>query len=289
MTDIHAMEQPTRKRLLVYSGTAHPQLAEDVVGQLGLELGEPNIRRFANGEIHCRYGESIRGADVFIIQSHAGPHINAAIMEQLIASKPDYWAVHYNAGCFEALAGDKDAAFAHLRRARELEPGHPAGQRGEHDAHLQPGDVRAQAQVRPAAAEGQVPVGGAADVECVWRLELGLIPVSRHIPEHHLVAGLDARAAQLGAGRRGAPHEVGRAGPPQHLLGRRVQQAGVGAQPVPLLRVLAERQDALGDGDPGGLVPGDDHDREEVVEVGLAELVAVHLGPQQRGQQVVAG
>jgi tetratricopeptide (TPR) repeat protein len=44
-----------------------------------------------------------------------------AIMAQLIAEKPDYWPTHYNAGCFEALAGDKDAAFAHLRRARELD------------------------------------------------------------------------------------------------------------------------------------------------------------------------
>jgi tetratricopeptide (TPR) repeat protein len=43
-----------------------------------------------------------------------------AIMEQLIAEKPDYWATTYNAGCFEALGGDKDAAFAHLRRAKEL-------------------------------------------------------------------------------------------------------------------------------------------------------------------------
>ena len=44
-----------------------------------------------------------------------------AIMAQLIAEKPDYWPTTYNAGCFEALAGDKDAAFAHLRRAKELD------------------------------------------------------------------------------------------------------------------------------------------------------------------------
>ena len=44
------------------------------------------------------------------------------IMVQLIAEKPDYWAVHYNAGCFESLAGNADAAFAHLRRAKELNP-----------------------------------------------------------------------------------------------------------------------------------------------------------------------
>jgi hypothetical protein len=43
------------------------------------------------------------------------------IMAQLIAAKPDYWPVHYNAGCYDALAGDKDAAFAHLRRAQELD------------------------------------------------------------------------------------------------------------------------------------------------------------------------
>jgi mannose-6-phosphate isomerase-like protein (cupin superfamily) len=44
-----------------------------------------------------------------------------AIMDQLIAEKPDYWATHYNAGCFESLAGNADAAFDHLRRAKELD------------------------------------------------------------------------------------------------------------------------------------------------------------------------
>jgi tetratricopeptide (TPR) repeat protein len=50
-----------------------------------------------------------------------------AITNQLIAEKPDYWATHYNAGCFEAQAGDADAAFGHLRRAKELDhEGHSA-------------------------------------------------------------------------------------------------------------------------------------------------------------------
>jgi tetratricopeptide (TPR) repeat protein len=44
-----------------------------------------------------------------------------ALMEQLIAEKPDYWPVHYNAACFEALASNADAAFEHLRRAKELD------------------------------------------------------------------------------------------------------------------------------------------------------------------------
>ena len=44
-----------------------------------------------------------------------------AIMAQLIAEKPDHWPTSYNAGCFEALAGNADAAFEHLRRATELD------------------------------------------------------------------------------------------------------------------------------------------------------------------------
>jgi ribose-phosphate pyrophosphokinase len=77
------MELVAKKKLRMYSGTSHPQLAEAVAAHLGIELGQPNIRRFANGEIHCRFEESIRGCDVFIVQSHADP-INASVMEQLI-------------------------------------------------------------------------------------------------------------------------------------------------------------------------------------------------------------
>ncbi len=80
----HSSELVTKKRLLVYSGRCHPALAEDIAAHLGVELGEPNLRQFSNGELHCRYGDSIRGADVFIIQTHGSPHVNDAIMEQLI-------------------------------------------------------------------------------------------------------------------------------------------------------------------------------------------------------------
>jgi tetratricopeptide (TPR) repeat protein len=44
-----------------------------------------------------------------------------AVVEQLVAEGPDHWGLHYNAACFEALAGDSDAALAHLRRAKELD------------------------------------------------------------------------------------------------------------------------------------------------------------------------
>ena len=45
-----------------------------------------------------------------------------AIMEQQIAARPDHWGPHYNSACLEALGGDADAAFEHLRRAKELDP-----------------------------------------------------------------------------------------------------------------------------------------------------------------------
>ena len=74
---------PGEKRLVVVSGRAHPQLAEDIASELGTELLETETRTFANGEIYARFGESVRGADAFVIQSHTEP-INEWIMEQLI-------------------------------------------------------------------------------------------------------------------------------------------------------------------------------------------------------------
>ena len=71
------------KRLVIVSGRAHPQLAEDIAAELDSELLPTEARTFANGEIYARYGDSIRGADLFVIQSHTAP-INEWIMEQLI-------------------------------------------------------------------------------------------------------------------------------------------------------------------------------------------------------------
>jgi tetratricopeptide (TPR) repeat protein len=68
------------------------------------------------------------------------------IMAQLIAAKPDYWPVHYNAGCFEALAGNADAALEHLRRAKELDPEGDSAPYFREDTDLDPlrGDPRFQ-------------------------------------------------------------------------------------------------------------------------------------------------
>jgi ribose-phosphate pyrophosphokinase len=76
-------EVMTRKRMMVFSGTTHPTLAEEIAQHLGIKLCEARIRRFSDGEIYFRSNESVRGADVFVIQSHAHP-INEALMEQLV-------------------------------------------------------------------------------------------------------------------------------------------------------------------------------------------------------------
>ncbi len=77
------MERPTVKRLMVFSGSANEELAQEVVKLLDIELGGVEKSTFANGEIYIRYTESVRGADCFVIQSHSYP-INEHIMEQLI-------------------------------------------------------------------------------------------------------------------------------------------------------------------------------------------------------------
>jgi ribose-phosphate pyrophosphokinase len=77
------MELAGKKRLILISGRAHPQLAEDVATELGISLLPTDARTFANGEIYARFDESVRGTDAFVIQSHSAP-INEWLMEQLI-------------------------------------------------------------------------------------------------------------------------------------------------------------------------------------------------------------
>lgn len=72
-----------QKRLVLISGRAHPQLAQEIAESLGSELIPTDARTFANGEIYARFDESVRGSDAFVIQSHTSP-INEWLMEQLI-------------------------------------------------------------------------------------------------------------------------------------------------------------------------------------------------------------
>jgi len=83
-----ALETGYGKRLMLFSGRANPPLAHKIAAKLGVELGGVTLKTFSNGEIYCRYQESIRGADVFIVQPtcgnpEAGLTANDAVMELL--------------------------------------------------------------------------------------------------------------------------------------------------------------------------------------------------------------
>lgn len=78
-----SIKQTGEKKLMFFSGRAHPELAAEVASHLGIEETPTTLRDFANGEIYVRYQESVRGCDAFVMQSHTLP-INQWIMEQLI-------------------------------------------------------------------------------------------------------------------------------------------------------------------------------------------------------------
>jgi ribose-phosphate pyrophosphokinase len=82
MTTGHAIPLTPQKRLMVFAGRSHPELAAKIAEQLGVELGEIELTTFANGETYCRYCESVRGADVFIVQTGSRP-VDQNIMELL--------------------------------------------------------------------------------------------------------------------------------------------------------------------------------------------------------------
>ena len=80
MTEMH-------KTMAIFSGSVNPELADGIVEELGTELGNVKLEKFANGEIYARYVDSVRGADVFLVQSVCsgnGFDVNDALMELLI-------------------------------------------------------------------------------------------------------------------------------------------------------------------------------------------------------------
>jgi len=80
---VTGIETTGQKKLMLFSGRAHPELAAAVATELGVELAPTQARDFANGEIYVRFEESVRGSHAFVLQSHTAP-INQWIMEQLI-------------------------------------------------------------------------------------------------------------------------------------------------------------------------------------------------------------
>ncbi len=78
-----SIDRDDSKRLMVFSGRSSRQLGERIASKLGIELGDVTLKTFANGEIYVRFEESVRGADVFLVQSTCAP-VNDALMELLI-------------------------------------------------------------------------------------------------------------------------------------------------------------------------------------------------------------
>jgi len=76
-------EETKNKRMMIFSGSSSPELAEKITDNLQIKLGNVSRTHFKNGEIHVRFDESVRGADVFLIQTCSEP-INDHIMELLI-------------------------------------------------------------------------------------------------------------------------------------------------------------------------------------------------------------
>lgn len=81
------MELVTKKRMMIFAGSSYQDLAREVADHLGMRVGDVQLSQFANGELYARFEESVRGADVFVLQSHLsmpGMSINDLIMEQLV-------------------------------------------------------------------------------------------------------------------------------------------------------------------------------------------------------------
>lgn len=78
------MVEAVQRNMQLLSGTAYPELAEEIAKKMGVSLTPVELGKFANGEVSCKLTKSVRGSDIFIIQSHGGVNVNDAIMEQLI-------------------------------------------------------------------------------------------------------------------------------------------------------------------------------------------------------------
>jgi len=85
----HVLQVDYSKRLMLVAGRAHRELAAKIASKLQVELGDVTLKTFSNGEVYCRFGESVRGADVFIVQPTCGNpdegmSANDALIELLV-------------------------------------------------------------------------------------------------------------------------------------------------------------------------------------------------------------
>ncbi|MDQ3923336.1 MAG: ribose-phosphate pyrophosphokinase [Actinomycetota bacterium] len=111
------LERTAENKLLLFSGSGYPKLAESIAERLDVDLGEVEITKFPGGEMYARYGQSIRGADVFIVQSLGEP-VNDNLMELLIMVDA---ATRASAGSIVAVI----PWYAYSRQDRKTKPREP--------------------------------------------------------------------------------------------------------------------------------------------------------------------
>src|ERR687894_2394666 len=116
MRDGH-LTQTTEKRLMLFSGEGYPELAERIADRLDMDLGGVELLRFSGGEMYARYLDSVRGADMFIVQSLGEP-INRNLMQLLIMIDADQRA---SAKRITAVI----PWFAYSRQDRKTKPREP--------------------------------------------------------------------------------------------------------------------------------------------------------------------
>jgi hypothetical protein len=153
------------------------------------------------------------------------------------------------------------------------------------DGHLR--QVGADTVVRTGAAEADVRIRIPQDVEPERIVEHLLVEVRGTVGHHHPLTLLDGHPRQFDILDGRALERRDRRGPPDDLVGGRV--GAFAFVELPLLRVLGERDHAVGDGVAGGLVAGNRQQHHEETELVIGELVPVDVGFDQLGHDVLAG
>jgi hypothetical protein len=162
------------------------------------------------------------------------------------------------------------------RRSDEFDPGPALDDLLEDDAHLQPSEVRAEAEVGTAQPEGHVVVRRTVGAELVGALEVFLVIVGRGEPEHHLVVGLEVLAPQFDVAGEGAAKVHRYRRPAKHLLDQELafldaHRRDLGVEFGPFDEHLQAGRERVA----RRVVAGRDHQREEVLEGEVVEGVTL--------------